>query len=150
MRSKNSNSGIVTTVSGGNARKITIETESGTNTIDIYGKATPYEDATKLYATSNGDKGTKLGSLKCGTDTELVIEGDYPYIGIRSYDGAVYLKSITITWESGSSEPTPGSYSVSCATVTGGTLSATPASAEAGTEVSLTATPDAGYVFNND
>ncbi|MDY3893781.1 MAG: FN3 associated domain-containing protein [Candidatus Cryptobacteroides sp.] len=150
LRSKNSNSGIVTTVSGGNARKISIVTESGTNTIDIYGKATPYVNATNLYATSNGDKGTKLGSLKCGTDTELVIEGDYPYIGIRSNNGAIYLTSITITWESGSSEPTPGTYSVSCATVTGGTLSATPASAEAGTEISLTATPDAGYVFNND
>ena len=107
LRSKYSNSGIVTTVSGGNARKISIVTESGTNTIDIYGKASPYEDATKLYATGNGDQGTKLGSLKCGTDTELVIQGDYPYIGIRSNSGAVYLTSITITWESGSSEPAP-------------------------------------------
>lgn len=150
LRSKNSNSGIVTTVSGGNARKITIETESGTNTIDIYGKATPYEDASNLYATANGDQGTKLGSLKCGTDTELVIEGDYPYIGIRSYDGAVYLTSITITWEPGSSEPAPDTYTVSCETVTGGTLSATPSKAEAGAEVTLTATPDAGYAFNNN
>ena len=150
LRSKNSNSGIVTTVSGGNARKITIETESGTKTIDIYGKATPYEDASNLYATANGDQGTKLGSLKCGTDTELVIEGDYPYIGIRSYDGAVYLTSITITWEPGSSEPAPDTYTVSCETVTGGTLSATPSKAEAGAEVTLTATPDAGYAFNNN
>ena len=150
LRSKNSNSGIVTTVSGGNARKISIETESGTNTIDIYGKATPYEDASNLYATANGDQGTKLGSLKCGTDTELVIEGDYPYIGIRSYDGAVYLTSITITWEPGSLDPAPDTYTVSCETVTGGTLSATPSKAEAGAEVTLTATPDAGYAFNNN
>lgn len=107
LRSKYSNSGIVTTVSGGNARKISIVTESGTNTIDIYGKATPYTDATNLYATGNGDQGTKLGSLKCGTDTELEIVGDYPYIGIRSNNGAIYLTSISITWETGSSEPAP-------------------------------------------
>lgn len=150
LRSKNSNSGIVTTASGGNVRKITINTASGTNTIDIYGKATPYVSATNLYATENGDQGTKLGSLKCGTDTELVIEGDYPYVGIRANDGAVYLTSITITWESGSSEPAPDTYSVTCATVTGGTLSATPSQAEAGAEVTLTATPDKDYEFKND
>lgn len=150
LRSKNSNSGIVTTVSGGKAKKISIVTESGTNTIDIYGKATPYTDATNLYATENGDQGTKLGSLKCGTDTELEIVGDYPYIGIRSNNSAIYLTSISITWETGSSEPAPDTYSVSCATVTGGTLSASPVKAEAGAEVTLIATPDKGYEFNND
>lgn len=150
LRSKNSNSGIVTTVSGGKVKKISIVTESGTNTIDIYGKATPYTDATNLYATENGDQGTKLGSLKCGTDTELEIVGDYPYIGIRSNSGAIYLTSISITWETGSSEPAPDTYSVSCATVPGGTLSASPVKAEAGAEVTLTATPDAGYAFNNN
>lgn len=150
LRSKNSNSGIVTTVSGGKAKKISIVTESGTNTIDIYGKATPYTDATNLYATENGDQGTKLGSLKCGTDTELEIVGDYPYIGIRSNSGAIYLTSISITWESGSSEPAPDTYTVSCATVPGGTLSATPSQASAGAKVTLKATPDKGYAFNND
>ena len=150
LRSKSSNSGIVSTVSGGKAKKISIVTESGANTLDIYGKATPYTDAKNLYATENGDQGTKLGSLKCGTDTELVIEGDYPYIGIRSNNGAIYLTSISITWETGSSEPAPETYSVSCATVTGGTLSASPVKAEAGAEVTLTATPDKGYEFNND
>ena len=150
LRSKYSNSGIVTTVSGGKAKKISIVTESGTNTIDIYGKATPYTDATNLYATENGDQGTKLGSLKCGTDTELEIVGDYPYIGIRSNSGAIYLTSISITWESGSSEPAPDTYTVSCATVPGGTLSATPSQASAGAKVTLKATPDKGYAFNND
>lgn len=41
-------------------------------------------------------------------------------------------------------------YSISIATVNGGILSASPTSAAEGTEVTLTATPDEGYVFNND
>lgn len=41
-------------------------------------------------------------------------------------------------------------YSVTCATVTGGTLSATPTKAPEGTIVELTATPAAEYTFNND
>lgn len=151
LRSINSNSGIVSTTSGGKATKVSVVWASSTTkgrTIDIYGNDSPYSNAAYLYSTTA--KGTKIGSIVCGTSTEVVIEGNYPYVGIRSNSGALYLESVSITWESGSSEPTPGSYSVSCATVTGGKLSATPASAEAGTEISLTATPDAGYVFNND
>ena len=154
LRSSNSNSGIVSTTSGGKATKVSVVWASGTadgRTIDIYGNNSPYINAKELYSTgTNTNQGTKIGSIVCGTSTELVIDGNYPYVGIRSKSGALYLESVSITWESGSSEPTPGTYSVSCATVTGGTLSATPASAEAGTEISLTATPDAEYTFNND
>lgn len=41
-------------------------------------------------------------------------------------------------------------YSVTCATVTGGTLSASPVKATEGTTVELTATPATEYAFNND
>lgn len=44
----------------------------------------------------------------------------------------------------------PTLYNVIINSVVGGKLSATPASAEAGTEISLTATPDEGYEFNKD
>ena len=151
LRSDKSVSGIVSTTSGGKATKVSVVWASNTTegrTIDIYGNDSPYSNAADLYSTTT--KGTKIGSIVCGTSTEVVIEGNYPYVGIRSNSGALYLESVSITWESGSSEPTPGTYSVSCATVTGGTLSATPASAEAGTEISLNATPDEGYEFNND
>lgn len=63
----------------------------------------------------------------------------------------LWLYKLEVTYSnSGSSEPAPDTYSVSCATVTGGTLSASPVKAEAGAEVTLTATPDKGYEFNND
>lgn len=102
MRSSNSNSGIVTTASGGTARKITVVWDKATTSgriLDIYGKDTAYSQATDLYKSDPNTKGTKLGSIKCGTSTELTISGDYAYIGLRSNSGAMYLTSITIAWE---------------------------------------------------
>ena len=100
LRSNNSNSGIVTTASGGKAVKITVKWNSNTSdtrTIDIYGKNTAYSSASDLYNEST--QGTKIGSIKKGT-TELEISGDYAFIGIRSTTGALYLEEIQITWES--------------------------------------------------
>ena len=98
LKSNDSISGIVTTTSGGYARKITVQWNSNTaatRTLDIYGSNTAYESASDLYGDS---KGTKLGSIVIETSTELVIEGDYQYIGIRSNSGALYLDSISIEW----------------------------------------------------
>lgn len=154
IRSKNSNSGIVTTASGGKVKTITIVWSADNTqdrTIDVYGKNTPYTSAANLYATNNADQGTKLGSLNwTKKETKLTISGEYAYVGVRSNSSALMIESISITWETGSSEPAPDTYTVSCATVTGGTLSATSSKAEAGTVVTLTATPDKGYEFNND
>ena len=95
-------SGIVTTTSGGLARKITvtwnINTAAG-RTLDIYGKNTAYSTAADLYAAAT--QGTKLGSIKNGTSTELEITGDYAYIGLRSNSGAMYITEIKIEWQQG-------------------------------------------------
>lgn len=105
LRSKN-NSGIVTTTSGGKVKGIVVEWISNTisgRTIDVYGKNTAYSSAADLYTSST--QGTKIGSIVFGTSTELTISDDYQYIGLRSNDGALYVSSITITWDaSGSSE----------------------------------------------
>ena len=100
LRTTNNNSGIVTTTTGGKVRKIVVEWNSNTKSgriLDIYGKNTAYSAATDLYSSST--QGTKLGSIKCGTSTELTIEGDYAYIGLRSSADAMYLSKIIITWE---------------------------------------------------
>ena len=100
LRSKNSNSGIITTTSGGLAKKITVEWNSTTTsgrTIDIYGKTTAYSSASDLY--DNSKQGTKIGSIVYGTSTELTISDSYSYIGLRSHDGALYLDSISIEWD---------------------------------------------------
>lgn len=99
-------SGIVTTTSGGKVKSVVVEWISNTTsgrTIDIYGKNTAYSSAADLYSTST--QGTKIGSIVFGTSTELTISDDYQYIGLRSNKGALYVSSITITWDaSGSSE----------------------------------------------
>ena len=111
LRTTNSNSGVVTTTSGGKVKKIKVTWQSSTSsgrTLDIYGKNTAYTAATDLYNSTN--QGTKLGSIKYGTSTELEINGDYEYIGLRSNSGAMYLTEIDITWEtsgSGDSGETP-------------------------------------------
>ena len=100
LRSSNSNSGIVTTASGGKAVSITVTWDSSTNAsrkLDIYGKNSAYDSATNLYSSST--RGTNLGSLQYSdTPNTLTIEGDYEYIGIRSNSGALYADEIKIVW----------------------------------------------------
>ena len=95
--------GIVTTTSGGKVKKVVVSWESHTSkdrTLDIYGKNTAYTDGSDLYDSKTA--GTKLGSIVKGTSTELVITGNYDYIGLRSKSGAMYLDNIAITWGTGS------------------------------------------------
>lgn len=113
LRTKNSTEGIVTTASGGKATKVAVIWNSHTTdarTLDIYGSATAYTSASDLYGEN---KGTKLGSIVYGTSTELTIDGDYAFIGIRSNNGALYLDEISISWENG----TPATYSDYCTTL---------------------------------
>ena len=99
LRSSNSNSGIVTTTSGGKVKKITVVWNSNTasgRTLNVYGKNTAYEAAADLY--NNSNQGTKIGSIVCGTSTELTLSDSYEYIGFRSNNGAMYITSISIEW----------------------------------------------------
>ena len=143
LRSK-SNSGIVTTNSGGKAKKVTIEWNSGTQkdrTLDIYGSNQPYNSPKDLYnASTDGDK---LGSIVMGTSTTLDITGDYEYIAMRSQSGAMYLTSITIAWEKSG---TPGEV-----TVANPVLSEQSQTITAPIDVEITtATPDAKIYYTVD
>ncbi len=100
LRSSKSNSGIVVTNSVGKAKTIEVVWNTNTTagrTLDVYGKNTPYTSATELYNSST--QGTKIGSIVKGTSVKLDITGDYAYIGLRSNNGAMYLDSISITWD---------------------------------------------------
>ena len=97
LRSKNSNSGIVSTTSGGKLVSVKITVASGSNTIDVYGSNTAYTAASDLYA--SGTQGTKVGSTS--ETATITVDGDYEYVGIRSNNGAVYISSIEVTWETG-------------------------------------------------
>lgn len=94
FRSKNGNSGIVSTISGGLVKTVTITVESGTNTVQVYGRNTAYASAFDLFGDTPG---TLIGSLsETGTVT---ITDDYEYVGIRSGNGAIYITEIKIAWQ---------------------------------------------------
>ena len=105
LKSKDSTSGIVTTTSGRYAEKFEINWGSNNTNgkaVLIYGRNEPYTGVSDLYGSA---KGNLIGSFtynESGADT--VINADeskqYRYIGIRSENGAVYIKSISITWGS--------------------------------------------------
>ena len=99
LRSKNSNSGIVSTTSGGKLKSVKINVSSGSNTVQVYGKNTAYSSASDLYNASN--QGTRIGTTS--TTGTISVNGDYEYVGIRSAEGAIYLSSIEIEWETTSS-----------------------------------------------
>ena len=91
--------GIVCTSSGGKAKKVTVTWNSNTTngrTLNIYGSNTAYSSSFSL-------NGTAIGTIVKGSSTELVVEGDYQFIGMRSSSGAMYLDEIKIDWENDSS-----------------------------------------------
>lgn len=136
--------GVVTTTSGGIARKVTVEWNSKTDksrTLDIYGSNKPYNNPKDLYNKST--QGTHLGSIVMGTSTTLDITGDYEYIAMCSQKSAMYLTSITITWEGSG---TPGEV-----TVANPVLSEQSQTITAPIDVTITtATPDAKIYYTVD
>lgn len=113
LRSNNNNSGVVTTSSGGKVKKITITWNSSTTngrTLNVYGKKSAYTAATDLYNTSS--QGTLIGTIVCGTSTELTIGDDYEYIGFRSASGAMYLSEVQIEWEPESSDKEESDFTI--------------------------------------
>ena len=100
LRSSDNSSGIVTTTSGGHAKRISVTWESHTvngRTLNVYGSNTAYSAPADLYG---DNKGTLLGTIVKNTSTELLIDGDYKYIGLCSDDGAMYLAEVKIYWNS--------------------------------------------------
>lgn len=131
-------SGIVTTSSGGKVSKVTVTWDNGTQagrTLEVYGKNRAYDSAADLYSSSATTKGTKLGNIVKGTSTELIIEGDYEYVGLRSEKGAMYLTSISITWGDDQAD----SYSGFCTTIDGGVC----------TEVAVSVGPEGMATFSS-
>ncbi len=108
-----SNSGIITTVSGGKAVKVTVdwnENTYATRVLNVYGSNTAYTSTADLY----GDNAPEpIGTITyvqgdaAQTETEFVIDESYAFIALRSNDSAMYLNSISITWEVGEGPEEP-------------------------------------------
>lgn len=95
-KKKNSrNIGIVSTVSGGLIKSVSIEVDnSNANTYSVYAKKTAYSAIEDLY---NDPKQGNL-ILESKSTGSLDVAGEYYYIGIRSKSGVVKIKKITITY----------------------------------------------------
>lgn len=96
LRSKSSNSGIVSTTTGGNVVSVRITVGSGSNTVDVYGSTSAYSSASDLYG---DNRGTKVGSTSSTTTINFPGNTSYQYVGIRSNSGAIYLSSVEIVWD---------------------------------------------------
>lgn len=147
LRSSNSNSGIVTTASGGYAKQITLTWNTNTaetRTVEIYGKNTAYTSASDLYDSSK--QGTSLGSYCIDDASNKIsiasIAGNYQFIGIRSKSGALYIDKIEIEW----SAEAAATYAVNIGALENGTITASKVSGIGeGESVTLTVSPASGY-----
>ena len=144
LRSKNNNSGVITTTSGGAVKSVTVVFNSNTmdgRTLNVYGKNTAYSAATDLYDGSL--QGDLLGSfVKGGETSSLTVSGDYEYIAFRSAADAMYIESITIVWETSGDTPVQ--------TVTPPTFSPVAGEVEAGTAVTISAPAAEMIVYTTD
>lgn len=117
MRSSGNNSGIITTATGGTVTMVSVDWSDKTSdgqTLNVYGSSTPFTSVSELYS----GFGTLVGTIVKGSSTELSVTG-YEYIGVRSNNGALYLNSISIIWN------TPGAggtmeYVTSCSSTPAG------------------------------
>ena len=89
------NIGIVSTVSGGLIKSVSIEVDnSNANTYSVYAKKTAYSAIEDLY---NDPKQGDL-ILESKSTGSVDVTGEYYYIGICSKKGVVKIKKITITY----------------------------------------------------
>lgn len=97
-------SGVVSTQSKGFLKTISVtfasENDSKHNGVDVYANVTPYETAADLYDTDK--QGVKVATLSGVAESKTVsftvTNGNYPYVGLCSNGGAVYIEQIAIAW----------------------------------------------------
>lgn len=103
--------GIVLTTSNGLYLKgLSVTVKSGTNTLNIYAKNTPYTSHADLSSDDEATRGKLIGTVSATGEMTLEegvsYDDNYQYIGMRSNSGALYLSSIMITWGDASVTPT--------------------------------------------
>lgn len=114
--------GLVSTVSGGTIKSITIELKSSTNPLLVFGNNEAFVGSDDL---TGNNKGTQIASITNTTKQTIIPTGNYKYVGFYSAK-ANYIKKITIVWEKAATLPTTtttfGTDSRKTFTFTNGTL----------------------------
>jgi len=108
IRTDKSNSGVVSTTSGGYIKSVQIiqNAEKEAKEVQIYGSNTAFTAPTDLY---DAAKSTKIGALTKLDQTFTLLE-NYRYIGVRSSSGARYLDKIIVTWTDTKPGTDPGTW----------------------------------------
>lgn len=114
--------GLVSTVSGGTIKSITIELKSSTNPLLVFGNNEAFVGSDDL---TGNNKGTQIASITNTTKQTIIPTKNYKYVGF--YSAKInYIKKITIVWEKAASTPatttTFGANSGKTFTFTNGTL----------------------------
>ena len=156
--------GTVAAVSAGNAT-ITVTTADGgktANCIVTVEKKTPppAQYNVTVQAGTGGTASASPTSATAGTKITLIAtpNSGYQFKEWQVISGGVTISgnrftmpatnvTVKAVFEQESTPPPPVQYSVTVQAGTGGTASASPASATAGTIITLTATPNSGYQF---
>lgn len=114
--------GLVSTVSGGTIKSITIELNSSKNPLLVFGNNEAFVGSDDL---KGNNKGTQIASITNTTKRTIIPTENYKYVGFYSAK-ANYIKKITIVWEKAATTPatttTFGANSGKTFTFTNGTL----------------------------
>lgn len=114
--------GLVSTVSGGTIKSITIELNSSKNPLLVFGNNEAFVGSDDL---KGNNKGTQIASITNTTKRTIIPTENYKYVGFYSAK-ANYIKKITIVWEKAATTPatttTFGTDSRKTFTFTNGTL----------------------------
>ncbi len=93
---------MVSTVSGGTIKSITIELKSSTNPLLVFGNNEAFVGSDDL---TGNNKGTQIASITNTTKRTIIPTENYKYVGFYSAK-ANYIKKITIVWEKAATTPT--------------------------------------------
>ena len=103
--------GIISTTSPGKVKSVKVTWKSKTNDgtkVNVYVSNAPFASLDDLFK-SGTDALTSIGSIT-SPNQEFPIEGDYQYVGLRSGGGAIYLKDVSVTWETNGKGSWPISF----------------------------------------
>lgn len=94
--------GLVSIVSGGTIKSITIELKSNKNPLLVFGNNEAFVGSDDL---TGNNRGTQIASITNTTKQTIIPTENYKYVGFYSAK-ANYIKKITIVWEKAATTPT--------------------------------------------
>ena len=101
--SKNKKYGLVTTISGGVLKSVTVEWFKNVEatleaTLNVYSSASSFANCSDLYLSSVAKPQTVAIPLESGSSTINFTDDNIKFFGVASGSGTIYLNKITVEW----------------------------------------------------